>query len=178
MPIEKTARMDMQNFVIPFLSDDLKECRLFIPQPSANELNAIASILGFIYPKIQNQSVDFMVFVKDWEIMIERHLRNDSDKEEQLNQLKAFLGRKITDANAFYIDGTQRGKLSDDEREFCSGSLLFFSSLFRYLKAAFKDSDMTDLLTSHTALEYSELLRKSYAEQSANADKKPLRSKQ
>lgn len=167
----------MQNFVIPFVSDDLKECRLFIPQPSAVELNAIASVLGFIFPKIQKQTLDFMVFVKDWQIMIERHLSRDEDKEEQLTQLKAFLGRKITDANAFYIDGGAKGKLSDDEREFCSGSLLFFSSLFRYLKVAFKESDMTDLITSLTALEYSEQLKNSYAEQLASVSKKPLRNK-
>lgn len=172
MPIEKSAKMDMKNFIIPFVSDNLKECRLFVPQPSAVELNAIASILGFIFPKIQNNTLDFMVFTKDWEIMVERHLKNDIDKDEQLTQMKAFLGRKITDGNAFYIDGTPKGKLSDDEREFCCGSLLFFSSLFRYLKAAFSESDMLDLITSSTALEYSEQLKKLHAEQQASADKK------
>lgn len=176
MPVEtkslqaNSPKMDMKNFVLPFLSDNQKECRLFVPQPSSAELNAIASVLGFIYPKIQKQEVDFMVFVKDWQIMIERHLRKDEDRQEIMEQLKAFLGRKITDGNAFYLDGTEKGKLSDDEREFLSGELLFFSSLLRYLKAAFNDSDMTDLITSASALEYKEQLRNSYAEQSASAD--------
>lgn len=174
MPVEKSARMDMKNFIIPFVSDDLKECRLFVPQPSAVELNAIASVLGFIFPKIQTNALDFMVFTKDWQIMIERHFKDDKDKDEQITQLKAFLGRKITDGNAFYIDGSAKGKLSDDEREFCCGSLLFFSSLFRYLKVAFKESDMLDLITSYTALEFQEQLKKSSAEQQTNADKKPL----
>ena len=156
MAITQTPKMDMKNFILPFFDENFKECVAYIAQPSANELTAIAQVLGFIYPKIQKKEIDFMVFAKDWQIMVDKHFKNDEDKDEIKEQIKAFLERKILDGNTFYADGTIKGKLNEDERGFIEGELLFLSSLFRYVKAAFKQDEMRDLTTSLTVLEYTQ----------------------
>lgn len=171
------VKMDMKNFILPFMDDNMKECVIYIPQPNQQELVSISAILGFLYPKIQNKELEFMVFVKDWQVMIDRKFKNDSDKEEIQGQLKAFLERKINVGNAFYMDGTAKGELTEDEREFIGGELLFFSSLFRYVKMAFKQNEMRDLTTHLTSLEYQESLKKLHAERLASAAKKPSPSK-
>lgn len=173
MAVQQTPKMDMKNFILPFMDDNLKECVIYIPQPNANELTAISAVLGFLYPKIQNKEVEFMVFVKDWQIMIDRKFAKDEYRDDIQGQLKAFLDRKINAGNAFYMDGSAKGELTDEEKEFIGGELLFFSALYRYVKAAFKQNDMRDLTTPLTSLEYQELLKKQHAERLANVRKKP-----
>lgn len=168
----QTAKMDMQNFILPFQADNGKECIIYIRQPSPAELRSIAGVLGFLLPKIQGNELNLMVFIQDWELMLEKYYKQQD--EDEINNIKAelnrFLSAKINVGNCFNLDGTSFvGDLSEDELTFITGELLFFCCLYRYVKVAFRQNEMRDLTTSLTSLEYQELLKKRHAEQLANA---------
>lgn len=170
------AKMDMKNFILPFQNDNGDECVAYIPQPTQEELRQIAGILGFLLPRIQGNELEFIVFVQDWEIMLEKYYKKQAKEGEEINNIKAslmkFLDRKIEIGNCFDLKGNILQELSDDERNFISGELLFFCCLYRYAKVAFKQKEMRDLTTSLTSSAYQEYLKKRHAEQLANAKPK------
>lgn len=170
------AKMDMKNFILPFQNDNGDECVAYIPQPTPEELRQIAGILGFLLPRIQGNELEFIVFVQDWEIMLEKYYKKQAKEGEEINNIKAslmkFLDRKIEIGNCFDTKGNILQELSDDERNFISGELLFFCCLYRYAKVAFKQKEMRDLTTSLTSSAYQEYLKKQHAEQLANAKRK------
>lgn len=172
----QTAKMDMQNFILPFQADNGKECIIYIKQPSPAELRTIAGVLGFLLPKIQGNELNLMVFIQDWEIMLDKYYKQQEKDGEDVNAIKAelarFLNAKISVGNCFNLDGTLfNGELSEDEITFITGELLFFCCLYRYVKVAFRQKEMRDLTTSLTSLEYQELLKKRHAERLVTAEK-------
>lgn len=170
------AKMDTKNFILPFQSDSGDECVAYIPQPTPEELRQIAGILGFLLPKIQGSELDFIVFVQDWELMLEKYYKKQAKDGEDVNNIKAdlmrFLDRKIEIGNCFDMKGNILQVLSDDERNFISGELLFFCCLYRYAKVAFKQKEMRDLTTSLTSLDYRESLKKRHGGQLTSAEQK------
>lgn len=172
------AKMDMKNFILPFQNDNGDECIAYIPQPTPEELRQIAGILGFLLPKVQGSELDFIVFVQDWELMLEKYYKKQARDGEDINNIKAdlmrFLDRKIEVGNCFDMKGNILQELSADERNFISGELLFFCCLYRYAKIAFKQKEMKDLTTSLTSSAYQEYLKKQHGGQSMNAEQKRL----
>lgn len=155
------------NFIVPCISDEGKELRIYVPQPLEKELRGIARVLGEIYGLVKSKHVEFEVFLKDCSIYVDEILERLENSDLKRKALEAYLERCLLNATIFTADGDELEQLSEDEKEVFRSSLLFISALYRYTMRAMQQNELQDFFTSSTATELKSSLRKSQSQSTA-----------
>lgn len=164
------ASLTLKSFVIPFTNTADEECVAYVPQPSEAEMAAMAKSLGYIFSRYKNavaEGSDFLVIVRDWEIMLDEHLGSGEKAEAQKKQLAAFFDRRILLANIFNKETgevTKAELISDEVLHNLKGMLLFFVAALRYAPQLLKMKELLEYTTLLSALEMQMSLKKSSAQ--------------
>lgn len=164
------ASLTLKSFTIPFLNAAEEECVAYIPQPSEAEMAAMAKSLGYIFSRYKNamaEGSDFLVIVRDWEIMLDEHLGSGEKAEAQKKQLAAFFDRRILLANIFNKETgevTKAELLNDEVLHNLKGMLLFFVAALRYAPQLLKMKELLEYTTLLSASEMQMSLKKSAAQ--------------
>lgn len=173
-----SASLTLKSFVIPFVNSAEEECVAYVPQPSEAEMVALAKSLGYIFSRFKNAVIegsDFLVIVKDWEIMLDEHLGSGEKAEAQKKQLEAFFDRRILPANIFNKETGEvvEGKNIEDPAIMhdLKGMLLFFVAALRYAPQLLKMKELLEFTTLLSASEMQMLLRKSHAQKAESQTK-------
>lgn len=169
----QTPKIDRTNFIIPF-SWEGEDYTIWIPQPTPQELRAIAKLLGEIFNAL-SKDANPMVLMQDWDIMLEEICERISPLKatELKNQLEAFFERKILDGNVFSNEGLNvKDCLNEDVLHAIKATVLFLSALLRYASPTLKMSDTKDLVTSRTAMEFKSYLARLYKDSTATEKSK------
>lgn len=171
------ASLTLKSFVVPFFNSAEEECVAYIPQPSEAEMAAMAKSLGYIFSRYKNavaEGSDFLVIIRDWEIMLDEHLGSGEKAEAQKKQLAAFFDRRILLANIFNKETgevTKAELISDEVLHNLKGTLLFFVAALRYAPQLLKMKELLEYTTLLSASEMQMSLKKSAA-QSAESQPK------
>lgn len=162
-------KLDAHNILVPF-SQGGRAFTAYIAQPSFAELNKISRTLGYIFSKFKQKEFDELVIATDWEFIVEDYLAQLPRGAEYFDELKAFLDRRISPADIFDSEtGETIDKLEAEGENVLKGTLLFFSSLFRYAPQIIQMKKTKGFFTSLSGLEYQDFLKKSHAERKAKA---------
>lgn len=155
-------KLDTKNVILTLQTEEGREIKMYIPQPSKAETQRIAKILGFVFTQATNKKINLLVLAQDWELYLDDFFEDVSNPEELKNELLGFFDRKIVLGNIFYSDtGEALDKSLDEETmRLAKGFLLFFTALSRFASQSLKGKEMRDYFTSLTALEYQESLKK------------------
>lgn len=157
------------NFIVPCISDDGKELRIYVPQPLEKELRGIARVLGEIYSLVKSKHVEFEVFLKDCSIYVDEILERLENSDLKRKALDAYLERCLLNATIFTADGDELDHLSEEEKEVFKSTLVFISALYRYTMRSMQMNELRDFFTTSNVLEYKSSLRKSQDPQQADA---------
>lgn len=148
------------NFICPFMQDG-QEFVAHVPQPIEAELKGIARILGSLFTMIREKKLDMIIFLRDWDIYVEDICASLDNGEIKKKALDAYLDRSLLGAKLFTLDGDIVDSFTCEEaKETFKGSLLFFSSLYRYTPKNVLVSELRDCFTFLTATEYQKSLQK------------------
>lgn len=154
------AKIDTKAFIINFTNSKGDECVAYIPQPSEEEMVSIAKSLGFLFSKWKNSEMDLLVILKDWKIMLDEFLGENTPQKTALN---GFFERKISLGNIFNKQNGEQVKgndLNNSDYEVIQGSLLFYVSVLRYATALYNNEKLRAVTTSLSALDYQKSLKK------------------
>lgn len=172
------ATLTLKSFVIPFFNAAEEECVAYIPQPSEAEMVAMAKSLGYIFSRFKNavtEGSDFLVIVKDWEIMLDEHLGSGEKAGAQKKQLAAFFDRRILLANIFNKETGEvtKAELVEGEEVLhnLKGMLLFFVAALRYAPQLLKMKELLEYTTLLSASEMQMSLKKSAAQKAESQTK-------
>ncbi len=157
------------NFIVPCISDDGKELRIYVPQPLEKELRGIARVLGEIYSLVKSKHVEFEVFLKDCSIYVDEILERLENSDLKRKALEAYLERCLLNATIFTADGDELESLSEEEKEVFKSTLVFISALYRYTMKAMQMNELREFFTTSNVSEFKSSLRKSQDRQTADA---------
>lgn len=157
------------NFIVPCISDEGKELRIYVPQPLEKELRGIARVLGEIYSLVKSKRVEFEVFLKDCSIYVDEIIERLENSDLKRKALEAYLERCILNATIFTADGDELESLSDDEKEVFKSTLVFISALYRYTMKTMQMNELREFFTTSSVSEFKSSLRKSQGQHTADA---------
>lgn len=148
------AKIDLKAFTLPFVSNR-GNLIAYITLPSALELAAISKPLGIVFTAFRKAEVDMLVLLKDWRLLVEDALENYEKKAQALEAIDAFFARRIDYTTIYDADtGACVESVTDDEKEYLQGQLLFFSAVWRYASAMLREGEMKDYITSLNSTEF------------------------
>lgn len=153
------SKINLKALIINFENNKGQNCVAYISQPTEEEMQAIALPLGQLFSKWKNSNLDTLVVVKDWKILLDNEIKDKS----YLKALKAFFERRIDISTIFNKDTGEKLKLSDlvdSDYEVIQGSLLFYLSVLRYATALFENEKLKAIITSLSALDFQNSLKK------------------
>lgn len=146
------------NFIIPLINDNGEDIRIYINQPLENEMRRIASVLAHIFTLIKDNKLDLIIFLKDWDVILEEYCETIDKGQDKLKAVNTFIDRCILTARYFTSEGEVIEKLSNDELFMVKGALVFLSALYRYSFKMLKNTEMTDFFTSLNVTDFQNTL--------------------